>query len=434
MLYKMQANSTKKSVLNQTGIQNMNASKGIKASAGAVKLSLLGLTFGAVTLSLVSFLTHADGWLPDSGTGSGRTAAPNVILNNEISSDGLRVGGIANTRHNLTMSYNGQNQVMDPYRNNYYEICVYCHTPHGANSTAAAPLWNRTVTQRTYTLFNQDNTPDKTNFFEPTMLDLTYTQPGPNSLTCLSCHDGATAIDSIINMPTQMTGEFRAGYSNNAETLVESEFLDAWSGNKLGMGSPGDIDPATNLPQGQHAGFNSQDSSLCITCHNPGSTGVFSAPDFKLFSIGDRYVSGGYNKATGEIDTTSNLTQQKAYLADDHPIGVKYPEEFGPDVDYNEPDVKIPKIAFFDNNGNGHADPDEIRLYDSGDGYEVECGSCHDPHGIKVGTASSNELIPSFLRVGAFNADVERAAGLSNSRAQVSANNGSSLCLTCHVK
>jgi len=433
----MQANNTKKSVLNQTGIQNMNASKGKKASAGAIKLSLLGLTLGAVTLSLLSFISHADGWLPNSGSASGRTGASNVILNNEISSDGLRVGGIANTRHNLTMSYNGQNQLMDAYRNNYYEICVYCHTPHGANSTAAAPLWNRTVTQRSYTLFNQDNTPSQTNFFEPTMLDLTYTQPGPNSLTCLSCHDGATAIDSIINMPTQMTGEYRAGYSNSAETLVDSEFLDAWSGNKLaqegkGAGSPADINSDTGARSGQHAGFNSQDSSLCITCHNPGSTGVFSAPDFKLFSIGDRYVSGGYNKATGETDTTANLAQRKGYLADDHPIGVKYPEEFGPDVDYNEPDVKIPKIAFFDNNGNGHADPDEIRLYDSGDGYEVECGSCHDPHGIKVNVANQNEIIPSFLRVGSFvgTGSID-GTGLTN---DISANSGSSLCLTCHVK
>lgn len=28
-------------------------------------------------------------------------------------------------------------------RNDYGEVCVYCHTPHGANTTTAVPLWNR---------------------------------------------------------------------------------------------------------------------------------------------------------------------------------------------------------------------------------------------------------------------------------------------------
>ena len=419
------------SVTDQTSItnkypikyQNMNTVVGRRVSIGAmkgtVKITLLGAVLSVISLSLISFMAFADGWLPDGGgtNSDPTTSAPNVILNNTVSSDGLRVGGIANTRHNLTMSYNGNNQVMDQFRNNYYEICVYCHTPHGANSTAAAPLWNRTVTQRTYTLFNQDKTTSKTSFFEPTALDLTYTQPGPNSLTCLSCHDGATAIDSIINMPTQLTGEFRAGYSNNAETQVESDFLDAWGGNKLGTGSPADTSNT------DHAGFNTG-GSYCISCHNAGPSPL--GPDFMIFSIGDKYVA--------RDDASAQLQRETNYLADDHPIGVKYPEEFGPNVDYNEPDVKIPKIAFFDLNSNGHADPDEVRLYDTGDGYEVECGSCHDPHGIKVSTESSNELIPSFLRVGSFNADVARPDGLTASRAQVSANNGSALCLTCHVK
>ena len=25
------------------------------------------------------------------------------------------------------------------------EICVFCHTPHGGDTTAAVPLWNRTL-------------------------------------------------------------------------------------------------------------------------------------------------------------------------------------------------------------------------------------------------------------------------------------------------
>jgi len=361
---------------------------------------------------------YADGWLPgpNSNASSGEsvgtdiTAAPNAIKNNEISG-GLRTGGIANTRHNLTMSYT-TGAIMDQFRNNYYEICVYCHTPHGANSTAAAPLWNRTVSQRSFSLYDQDagnQTRDNQ--------DSTFTQPGPNSLTCLSCHDGVTAIDSVINMPTQLTGEFRAGYSKDAETLVRSDFLDAWSGNKLAQegkaaGSPADTG-------GGHSGFDSNTGGglACLGCHtaNSGVPNPNNPPDFSIL----------------------NIAGDPQELGNDHPIGVPYPREFGAGVDYREPDVKDAKIAFFDDNSNGHADPNEIRLYDTGDGYEVECGSCHDPHGIKV--TGSDDIIPSFLRVGSFvttgyvNRD-DTGEDPNGLQIHLSANAGSSLCLTCHVK
>ncbi|MDH5256530.1 MAG: hypothetical protein OEX07_00935 [Gammaproteobacteria bacterium] len=370
--------------------------------------SILAIMIVLPVLLLSYKSSYADGWLEASKAG-------NEIKNQEISADGLRIGGIANTRHNLTMSYNGSRQIMDRFRNDYYEICVYCHTPHGANSTAAAPLWNRTVKSTKYTLYNQDVS--RAN--EPSGLDLTYTQPGPNSLTCLSCHDGATAIDSIINMPTQLSGEFRAGYNQAQENTdgLNTTFLDAWSGNKLGTGSPGD--PANN---DGHAGFNT-DGSLCMSCHNTGSGGQPpQGPDFSIFSIGDQFIS--------KDGSNTHPNRAGNYLADDHPIGVSYPTKFDSSVDFNEPDIKTGRIAFFDNNGNAHADPDEVRLYDTGEGYEVECGSCHDPHGVKVENSNSNNIVPSFLRVGA----VTTLGGTSGPGEVTRSNVGSGLCLTCHVK
>lgn len=366
--------------------------------------SLIATVFTLPMMFLSLSPAHADGWLDSS-------QAPNEIRNNEFTDDRGVVGGIANTRHNLTMTYTSFQNRMDEFRNDYYQICVYCHTPHGANSTAAAPLWNRTVTSREYTLYKQDSTAS----IEPSGLDVKYSQPGPNSLTCLSCHDGATAIDSIINMPTQLAGEFRAGYKKSQEntTVIDQDFLDAWSGNKLGTGSPGDF--ATS----GHAGFNSGGSSACMACHNAGPQAI--GPDFGVFSIGDRFTTKDAEGVRPAINTQ--------YLADDHPIGVTYPTKFDASVDYNEPDVKTGKIAFFDTNNNRHADPDEIRLYDTGDGYEVECGSCHDPHGVKVENNNSNNIVPSFLRVGA------NTVSTSNTiPAATRSNVGSSLCLTCHVK
>ncbi|MGK7346014.1 MAG: cytochrome c3 family protein, partial [Candidatus Nitrospinota bacterium M3_3B_026] len=81
--------------------------------------------------------------------------------------------------------------------------------------------------------------------------------------------------------------------------------------------------------------------------------------------------------------------------------------------DFNAPTATDGSLKFFDLDADGRADSNEVRFYDSGggDGYEVECASCHDPHGVDGGGGA---LIPSFLRV--------------------NNNNASSLCLTCHDK
>ena len=65
-------------------------------------------------------------------------------------------GGVSNTRHNLTQrqaSGGPAGVLMDPYRNDYGEVCVYCHTPHGANSNVTLPLWNRTIRATSYTTY-----------------------------------------------------------------------------------------------------------------------------------------------------------------------------------------------------------------------------------------------------------------------------------------
>ena len=66
------------------------------------------------------------------------------------------------------------------------EICIACHTPHGADQAVGdAPLWNHTVTTATYTLYNSST------------LNAIPEQPGQVSKLCLSCHDGTIALDSF---------------------------------------------------------------------------------------------------------------------------------------------------------------------------------------------------------------------------------------------
>ena len=65
------------------------------------------------------------------------------------------------------------------------QICLPCHTPHGAMGSIGTPLWNHEVTAAVFTLYSTST------------LDATdVAQPAGVSKLCLSCHDGTVAIDS----------------------------------------------------------------------------------------------------------------------------------------------------------------------------------------------------------------------------------------------
>ncbi len=72
-------------------------------------------------------------------------------------------------------------------------VCVFCHTPHGGDISAPVPLWNKLLPDpasfQTYADLNL-----------PT-LDGLVAPVGSVSLACLSCHDGALAMDTVLNMP-----------------------------------------------------------------------------------------------------------------------------------------------------------------------------------------------------------------------------------------
>jgi hypothetical protein len=269
---------------------------------------------------------------------------------------------IANTRHNLTQRQaeggGPSGAPMDRYRNDYSEVCVYCHTPHGANTNVALPLWNRTIKATTYTTYNQLGT---------SSLTQAVTQPGPNSLACLSCHDGQVAVDSIINMPG--SGRYLASQA----TSQSPTFLNSWknaSGNNatshLALSTAGDLN--------------------CLSCHASTAPLGGGATDFSVFVIGTD-------------------------LRNDHPVGVRFPS-VEPGVDFKPPTASRVGMAWFDTNSNKRPDTNEVRLYDSGEGFEVECASCHDPHGVPS-NGTGTQFLPTFLRV---------------------TNTGSTLCLTCHTK
>ncbi|MEH6471734.1 MAG: hypothetical protein V7752_10810, partial [Halopseudomonas sp.] len=108
-----------------------------------------------------------------------------------------RTSDIANTRHNL-----GSGGPVNSSASSS-EICVFCHTPHGADTSGALPLWNRTLSAETYDTYGAD-TLDALDAIESgaNANDNHLPQPAGSSKLCLSCHDGTLAIGtSIINSP-----------------------------------------------------------------------------------------------------------------------------------------------------------------------------------------------------------------------------------------
>ena len=70
------------------------------------------------------------------------------------------------------------------------EMCIFCHTPHIPLSLKTVPLWNKKPHNTEFTIYgsatSQTNTPNNPNSY---------------SMICLSCHDGASSVNSVVNAP-----------------------------------------------------------------------------------------------------------------------------------------------------------------------------------------------------------------------------------------
>jgi len=133
-------------------------------------------------------------------------ALSNSWTNGTISdySAGSAANGIIASRHNLGSFGSFITSTGD---NGTTEVCVFCHTPHHTNKYSAAclpaygenlpsppycpqiPLWNRTNLASTYTAYGA------------TIGGSNISGLSAPSLACLSCHDGVTTFDNLVNAP-----------------------------------------------------------------------------------------------------------------------------------------------------------------------------------------------------------------------------------------
>ncbi len=132
---------------------------------------------------------------------------------------GLRAGGVVWSRHNLsaygehlqaTISTAAPGNLPDVGQPATTQVCVFCHTPHHGR-TDTAPLWNRGTAAVSYTPY------------AATIAGTSSSLATGSSLACLSCHDGTTTIDNLINRPGKGSGNGAAGAADLGWTFTEKD-------------------------------------------------------------------------------------------------------------------------------------------------------------------------------------------------------------------
>ena len=102
-----------------------------------------------------------------------------------------RISDVRNTRHNLSAIGPGTVKAATET-----QVCVFCHTPHGATQ-GVSPLWNRQLSTQTYTPYTSSS-------LDANAIQGTLDQPGGSSKLCLSCHDGTLALGNVNVLNAQV--------------------------------------------------------------------------------------------------------------------------------------------------------------------------------------------------------------------------------------
>jgi hypothetical protein len=247
--------------------------------------------------------------------------------------------GIANTKHNLSPTGAAGNNKVTVGTD---EICVFCHTPHAADTTSvnAPPLWNKALTSMTgYTTYATLNS---------STIDGTILNVGSISVACLSCHDGSQAMDNIINAPGS------GGY-------------DVTGGGALGLGYTW---AGTRVDT---------DGKLINSSTSLAMVGKDLSNDHP---IGIHYCGGGPNATT-----PAGACKDKDFFAPQNAT------------------INGNLVWWVDTAGGTGAtrDKSDMILYTRnfggtiGNAPSVECGSCHDPH-VETGTGTP-AAGQTFLRI-----------------------------------
>jgi predicted CXXCH cytochrome family protein len=255
------------------------------------------------------------------------------------------VAGIADTKHNLGSGTTTGNNSFTKTG----EICVFCHTPHAADTAAQAPLWNRVATASpTYATYSSLGT---------LSLDGGSLAIGSTSAACLSCHDGTQAMNTVGNAPgsgTAATGDWLAGLSGTGWTGTRQT-----SGKMTGLAAvAADADGLKN--------------------DHPVSIQYAGGPKIaaNIPSAGTDYTKSNFNDEDFKPAKSVAMNNKQVWWVESDSDGVRTKKDLPL---YS----RTGTLTYADTSKSGSVAADKPQPF-------VECASCHDPH------QSEN---PTFLRV-----------------------------------
>lgn len=158
------------------------------------------------------------------------------------------------------------------------ETCVFCHTPHAANTAVTlAPLWNRDTINATGNIYNTATD----NLNNATLASIN----GTDAPLCLSCHDGLVGT-SLQNPPNGVTLAVGANTMNANAIITTGAGADLANDHPVGMDlgaafgvlDGGGIDSLANIQTamgGANPFFGTNNTMWCSSCHDVhGATGV----------------------------------------------------------------------------------------------------------------------------------------------------------------
>lgn len=172
----------------------------------------------------------------------------------------LAQADVRNTRHNLSAASGNTVRAQSEQ-----QICAFCHIPHGGSQSRAT--WNRDLTyQASGTLYT---------LYGSTTMEAPPDRPSGATRLCLSCHDGALALGSLMNLeatrPASVTMQggvttMPAGPRNLGTDLRNDHPVSL----PLPASDPEIVaPPANDAVKLEHGSGAARDRVQCTSCHDP---------------------------------------------------------------------------------------------------------------------------------------------------------------------
>jgi hypothetical protein len=366
--------------------------------------------FLAIALIGTVGLIYSAGSASADATGTVGAAMMGANMNKTTGyTDGLSANGVGMSRHNLGIfgmhtiagwdDDGGEDSLLAPTQSTS-EICVFCHTPHHTRSGAVGPLWNRGSNEATFTAYAGTIGDD---YASSGGFSNNAYAPGAASLACMSCHDGVTQFDVLVNAPGMGGVTFDgADTASLGWTFREKQGSTFGDTHRLTIGADTNGNASVDLSNDHPVGMEYRGGEVASL--RPAST-IIANIDLigGAFMEGDELPTGLDAASFDGSNLSQNLWAVYGFLKSDATI--------------------------------------QMLLKGSGDRATVECGTCHDPHfnnkswGESAGMGSSYNS--GTLLIGTAQeliglVQMEHSNGLFLRR--VGGNAGSGVCRTCHDK